>query len=216
MRLPIITLFGFSLLLGSFVSQATVIYDESLSGDLATFDTIALDLSAGTNSVIGSSAYTNSIYDFDGFQISLGTGLILTSVEYFINNLSVSSNTSFLTTSYSLRSGSHTGSTLAYTTINLLGSSPQSMFGSALPLFGNLSLATSPTSLGRSGNGGTWDYEFRFTVASVPEPSTLSMIALGLLGLGFSRKQFKQSDHQQSLGRCQGTCRLNESSKLLS
>ena len=199
MRLSIITLFGINLLLGSFTSHATVIYDESLSGDLATFDTITLDLSAGTNSVIGSSGYTSSITDFDGFQISLGTGLILTAVEYFINNLSISSNTSYLATSYSLKNGSHTGSTLAYTTINVLSSLPQSMFGTALPLFGNLSLATSPASLGRIGDGGTWDYEFRFTVASVPEPYTLTMIALGLLGIGFSRKRSTQPDHQQSL-----------------
>ena len=56
MRLfSIISLFGISLLLRCFVSHATVIYDESLSGDLATLDTITLDLRGGTNSIIGSS-----------------------------------------------------------------------------------------------------------------------------------------------------------------
>lgn len=174
---------------GSSWASGAVIYNESVSGDLSTFDPIVLNLTAGTNSVLGSSEYTDLIADFDGFNISLGAGQTLTSIEYFISNRAIATDTTSLDTNYTMRSGGHGGTHLAFTSINVLGASPQSMFPSALPVSGVFAFGTTPSSLGRSGSGGTWDYEIRFTVSevdAVPEPSTLTTLGIGGLGLAFA------------------------------
>ena len=193
MRYLITSLSALGLLVASSAAHAIVLYDESVSGDLATFDTITLDLTAGTNSVLGSSLFTLNDYDFDGFQLSLGSGLNLLSVDYYINNLAVSTNTVSLGTTFSLRDGGHSGTTLDTTSIDLLGVSPQEMFAGALPLPGLMSLSTSPNQLSRGGDGGSWNYEIRFTVASatVPEPSVALLIASGLIVFGITRRKVR-------------------------
>ncbi len=180
-------------LLISNLTQASVIYDESVSGDLQPFDPITLNLSAGQNSVIGSSGFTPSISDFDSFSVFLSSNLRLLSVDYFISNLSVIQGTSNLETGYELTSGGYFGSILANTQINLLGSSHQSMFGNALPVDGGSQFFIDNFSLSTGGSsfevGGTWDYEIRFTTTTVPEPTTITLMGLGFAGMAFRRRK---------------------------
>ena len=73
------------------------------------------------------------------------------------------------------------GPILDDTIVDILGSSPQSMFGTALPIAGALSLAIDNVSFSRTiGGGGTWDYEIRFTTATVPEPAEMWSCAASL------------------------------------
>jgi hypothetical protein len=190
---PLITL-GFLVLvffLASGWAQAAVIYDESVSGDLDWYDTLTIDLQVGANSLLGSAHLLDNGYDFDSFIIFLGDGLILTNIDFYIIDRSINENTTVLGSGYMLNIGSHDGTFLERTEINLLGTSPHSMFESTLPLTGSFSFAITNEYLARQGiegsfgSGGSWDYEFRFTVegsaAPVPEPSTLPWIPLLLL-----------------------------------
>lgn len=192
-------IFRFFIMLTALLSasaQASVIYDESVSGDLSIFDPIALELQAGSNSVLGSSVYAKSALDFDGFTLVLAKDLILTSIEYVISNRDIKDATSKLSTSYYLRQGNqHATPTLAVSEIDILGDDVQSLFASALPLSGLLDLSITPKSLGRRGPGGSWDYEFIFTTDSLTsnehelvESSTIALLAMAFAALlGFSR-----------------------------
>lgn len=193
MRYPITSLSALGLLVASSVAQSIVIYDESVSGDLATFDAATLSLTAGTNSVLGSSAFNLTTADHDSFQLSLGTGLTILSVDYFINNLAVSTDTIRMRTTYKLREGGYDGTILASTTIDLLGGTPQPMFAGALPLPGLMSLSSLNSGMSLSGEGGYWDYEIRLNVASasVPEPSVFLLIASGLMVFGITRRKVR-------------------------
>lgn len=189
-----IGLAGFAGLLVSGWAQAVVLYDESVSGDLATFDTTTINLVSGANSVLGSAAFSITKFDSDGFLVNLGAGLTLSDIEYFISNVSVASDTTSLSTRYGMKTPDHSGTLMASTSVNVLGGSPQDMFASALPVTGAFAFGTTPQVTSRVGGGGSWDYEIRLTVVPesstvVPEPITLLLLGLGIVGLGFARKR---------------------------
>jgi hypothetical protein len=172
-------------------SQAAVIYDESINGDLATFSNTTLTFSAGSNTLLGSAAFGPTT-DFDGFLFNIGVGQVLNSVTYRVLNSSIDPNTTALTEGYSLYSGGHyQGASLFNVTLNILSQVPVSAIDNS-PFLSPGVYAISPSFLSRSGNGGSWNYEVVFNVTEVPEPGSLALAGLGLSGLLVARRR-KQS-----------------------
>ena len=170
-----------------------VIYDESVSGDLAAFDSRVFTLEIGENSVLGSSINSiNNLGDFDGFNVFLGAGLRLLNVEYFVlgTDFLPGSPPTELRAAYELRDGSYFGSSFGDQFLEIDATlNPQSFLPGEFPISGERTLAFRPGTFSRAGLGGTWDYEFRLTTTTaVPAPATLALLSLGLLGLRFRRK----------------------------
>lgn len=170
------------------LAQASVLYDESISGDLD--DNLRhFDLPLGINSILGSSVFLGQDSDFDGrFNFSLNDGLVLKNIDFLISNVSVTPSTLSLNTIYELKIGYH----ILEHNIDVLGNFQQSMFEGVLPLTGHQDIGFRNSTLATSGtdSGGSWDYEIRFTVSPVPEPSTWAMLLAGLGLAGFmARKQ---------------------------
>jgi hypothetical protein len=171
------------------MGHASIIYDESISGDLPDNLTTVLDLSLGTNTVLGSSVYIafddSQTYDLDSFSFHLPNDTQLTNVSYAFSNTILEPTTSDLGTQYWLLDAS--SNVLDITVIAVSGTSPVSLFNSALPLasgqyqFYNFSLGTVGTA---TTIGGSWDYQITFDVAATPLPATLPLFATGLGALG--------------------------------
>lgn len=172
---------------------ATVIYDESVSGDLSDQSTTLLTLQMGVNRVLGSVQTIQQYPDFDSFSVSIGQNLTLTTIDFHITNLMKDVDTTILASAYGLFEENNPGNMLALSNISLLGNQQQSMFGSGLPLTGINNYRIRNLSVTRDGGGGNWDYEMVFTVnssAPVPEPATMILFGFGLLSLtGVGRRR---------------------------
>jgi hypothetical protein len=193
-------------LLGCVVARAgatPIAYAESSSGDLGSTlpapAVFALDV--GVNTVSGTSHYGPQFStDFDSFAFSIPVGTRLTRIGYSF----VRSSTALITageTGFALDDGNAlpSGSTYGNAGIDLFGPASVTPFGNPLAL-GPGVYGISNTGLSRTGgplDGSwsadyTWSLQVDFTGNSVPEPTSLLLLATGLALIAAARKRKKQ------------------------
>jgi hypothetical protein len=162
---------------------ATVSYNEAISGDLNGSQTFTFDV--GANTITGTMSYDGFTYDFDSFVFVLPIGLRLTDVSVaFSSVFTMATSPQMLSYLYTAPQLPNTPTLIEQDTIDLLGSSPVSLFVSNLPLsYGAYSISNGFGNI--AGVNASWNYTMTFDVSKVPLPPALPLFAtgLGLMGL---------------------------------
>lgn len=191
--------------LGS-VEAAPLIYNENPSGDLSSSGNAPtlLNFDIGVNSVSGTMGRTGSVVDSDIFTFTVEAGEVLTSL--FLVSANPAENSFFAIGA---------GSTISTNATNPFedGSSHMSnlmTLGRTGEFLGELAAArvygSGPSTVTDPLGPGTYtiwfqettttvNYELQFTIASVPEPASLSLVALGgVLFFGAARRVRRRTE----------------------
>ena len=155
--------------------QAAVIYDESISGDLASFPATVLgSLAAGTNTILGTATGSPSL-DLDGFQFSIPVGFEL--IDITVSATEQGGN--FFNLRFDLFAGSGYG-----------GSNLENVLLSGIPSdtdsFSVTPLAAGIYTIGQNqlSSNHIMDYSVTLEVndigGAVPEPSSLALLGVGV------------------------------------
>ena len=209
MRILLLALASLSLNVHAFT------YDEDTSGDIAgsTTQEPLFIFDEGTNSVSGKSEVywlndsngnrvsDQSIFDFDNFAFTILDGYQLDSVQYSFWDVNKSgtdtlglSNDIFSFIGYSFYTPFNPDANIYFTntgqsgTLNLFPETVPIQSGSYRWSSGFITDLGSPLQVG----GGSWSYSIDYNVSkisyNVPEPTSLLLFSLGLLGLRLIRK----------------------------
>ena len=164
----------------------TILWDESVSGDLggpAPF--VALTVSAGANTVSGTSSYSGFAADFDNFALVVPSGLQVVAITYSSTLLPNDFAPHPVSDDFDLRVGNTNNPLseplLAAFHIDLFGSSSVAAFGTSMPLGpGTYQVFNAGfSSLFPWTETYTWTMDVRPTAASVPEPTSLLLFGTG-------------------------------------
>ncbi|MGB8331760.1 MAG: PEP-CTERM sorting domain-containing protein [Polyangiales bacterium] len=200
--------FGVGVVVALFVGTARPMpfdYSESVSGDLSGSPSTAFAFDLGDNTISGTAHFTVNFgdthfdTDFDSFAFNLPTGskLIELSLVSTTTAINVSKADSELRLCAGILNCDLGPTLLGEETVSFLAVFPFLMnFGGSIPLAGGTyTMFTSGLGIGPISpdlpEGWFADYTWRFTVASVPEPSTTVLLGFGLAALVWSlrRKQ---------------------------
>lgn len=180
--------------------NAAVLYDEAVSGDMASPGSTSVTLAAGSNLVRGSGSFTqNPFYnDNDYFEFVLGAGQTLNSIIYRVTSANRGQGVFFITEGHELR---EVGAPYAIDYDHYTFDVSQL---DAVTRTNGLPLGAGTYSLASHFDGyscgdfatcqGSWNYEWQFNVSAennnaVPTSSSLSLAALALGGLAWIRRR---------------------------
>lgn len=191
--------------LASSPASATVVWDESISGDLSNSGLTATTVTfgVGSNVVQGTTGHdATGAIDRDYFTFTIGPNQVLSSLNILAGTQTL--GLSFI----GLQSGTQvTLATNSATAAGLLGWTHYGASDVGTNILDNMSIAANGSTgfsiplgpgsyaiwLQEISPGGSVPYAFDFQVASVPEASTWALLlaGFGLLGLGFRRRRIR-------------------------